>query len=82
MYIYSTNEIRAANLFYLVIKDHPFLDGNKRIGCLLFILYLKKCKINLELINNNTLIALALLIAESDPKQKEILVKLTVYLLH
>lgn len=62
------------------IKDHPFLDGNKRIGSFLFLLYQRQKGIP-EAINENTLTALALLIAESDPVNKDLLVRLVVNLL-
>lgn len=79
-------EEKAGNLLYYIIKDHPFSDGNKRVGSFLFILFLSKnnllYKLNGELrINDNALVSLALLIASSDPKQKELMVKLVVNLL-
>ena len=72
---------KSANLFYLIIKDHPFTDGNKRIASFLFILFLAKNdylydKKGDKKINDNALVALALLIAESDPKQKEVMIAL------
>lgn len=78
--LYKTSEERAANLLYFIIKDHPFTDGNKRIGCLLFLLYSTMQHIEIN-INDNGLIALALLIAESTPQQKDLIIKLTVNLL-
>lgn len=78
--LYKTIEERAAHLLYFIIKDHPFSDGNKRIGCLIFLLYLKLQNTAIKL-NDNGLVALALLIAESDPKQKDLMVCLTVNLL-
>ena len=69
--VYPLAEQRAAHLLYFVIKDHPFRDGNKRIGCLLFLIYLKKAGLNLETISNKGLTTLALFIAESDPSQKD-----------
>jgi DNA ligase (NAD+) len=67
---------------YFVIKDHPFIDGNKRIGSLLFLLYLQTQEASLPtLIDDVTLVALALLIAESDPKDKELMVKLIMNLI-
>ncbi len=84
--LYETIEEKAANLLYLVIKDHPFVDGNKRIGSLLFIYFLEKNKCVLNengerKINDSTLIALALLIASSDPKEKEIMINIITNLL-
>lgn len=79
--LYTTLHERAANLLYLIIKDHPFNDGNKRIGCLLFLMYLKKSGLNLKTIGNNALIALALLIAESNPSQKDLMIQLIMHLL-
>jgi prophage maintenance system killer protein len=79
--LYPTLEEKAAHLLYFIIKDHPFSDGNKRIASLLFIHYLDKnnhlYKINGEmLINDNALVALALLIAESEPKSKDLMIAL------
>jgi len=74
--LYSSLEEKAAHLLYFIIKDHPFVDGNKRIGSFLFVYFLNKnvflYKENGEKkINNNALTALALLIAVSDPKEKD-----------
>jgi death-on-curing family protein len=74
-------EEKASNLFYYIVKDHPFTDGNKRIGAFMFVLFLSKNNYlyddSSELkINSNTLIALALLIAESNPSEKELIIKL------
>jgi len=74
--LYQTREERAAHLLYFIIKDHPFTDGNKRIGCFLFLLYLKQE--NMRMPDEGSLTALALLIAESDPKQKALIIKLIV----
>lgn len=79
--LYKTLEERAAHLLYFVIKDHPFTDGNKRIGCLMFLLYLKIHHANIK-INDNGLVALALLVAESNPTQKDLLIRLVVNLLN
>lgn len=80
--LYPSIQEKAANLFYLIIKDHPFSDGNKRIGCLLFLMYLKKSGLTLlKSLSNNTLIALALLIAESIPSDKDRMIQLIMYLL-
>lgn len=78
--LYKTAEEKAAHLLYFTIKDHPFTDGNKRIGSFMFLLYLKSQNIVIKL-NENGLVALALLVAESDPKQKEMIVRLIVNLL-
>jgi DNA ligase (NAD+) len=78
--LYKSTEERAAHLLYFIIKDHPFSDGNKRIGCLIFLLYLKLQNTAIKL-NDNGLVALALLIAESDPQQKDLMVRLIVNLL-
>ncbi len=78
--LYKSREIRAAHLLYFIIKDHPFSDGNKRIGSLLFLLYLKQEGMALR-IGDTALTALALLVAESVPANKELLVRLIVNLL-
>ncbi|MAZ77485.1 MAG: hypothetical protein CMF39_02270 [Legionellaceae bacterium] len=79
-HLYKTAEERAAHLLYFIIKDHPFSDGNKRIGCLMFLLYLKLQNMSIK-INDNGLVALALLIAESDPQHKDLMTRLIVNLL-
>ncbi len=80
--LYPSVEEKAAHLFYFVIKDHPFADGNKRIGAFLFLLYLRENDLlESAAINQNGLVALALLIAESDPKQKELMIRLILNLL-
>nr|WP_246394393.1 virulence protein RhuM/Fic/DOC family protein [Microbulbifer rhizosphaerae] len=72
---------RAAHLLYFVIKNHPLADGNKRTGSFLFLWYLRINRHLLAkpvevLINDNTLVALALLVAESLPEQKELMIRL------
>lgn len=72
---------RSAHLLYFVIKNHPLADGNKRIGSFLFLWYLRLnqhllAKPVSQLINDNTLVALALLVAESLPEQKELMIRL------
>lgn len=84
--LYATVPEKAANLLYLVIKDHPFYDGNKRIGSLLFILYLTVNDYHLTAkgetkISDRALTAIALLIAESEPKEKGLIVSLVCKLL-
>ncbi|MBL4608957.1 MAG: virulence RhuM family protein [Pseudomonadales bacterium] len=72
---------RAAHLLYFVIKNHPLADGNKRTGSFLFLWYLRinqhfLAKPVESLVNDNTLVALALLVAESKPEQKELIIRL------
>ena len=78
--LYKTTEEKAAHLLYFIIKDHPFTDGNKRIGSFTFLLYLRSQNVPIKL-NENGLVALALLIAESNPLQKEIMIRLIVNIL-
>ncbi len=78
--LYRSREEKAAHLLYFVIKDHPFSDGNKRIGSFLFMLYLQQEQIPHSL-NPQALIALALLIAESAPANKDLMVRLILNLL-
>ena len=84
--MYPSIEEKAANLLYFLIKDHPFADGCKRIGASLFITFLAKNNIlykdNHNTISNSTLVSLTLMIAESDPKEKETMIMLTMNLLN
>ena len=80
--LYPTVAEKAANLLYFIIKDHPFYDGNKRIGALLFIVFLTINDFHLTesgetKISDRALTAIALLIAESEPNEKELIVNLT-----
>ena len=80
-WLYPNVASRAAHLLYFVIKNHPLADGNKRVGSFLFLCYLHRnqpllAKPVAQLINENTLVALALLVAESAPAQKELMIKL------
>lgn len=82
-YLYPSIEEQAAHLLYFVIKNHPFSDGNKRIGAFLFIWFLEKNKHRFKKngevkINDNGLTAVALLIAQSNPNDKELMIKLIV----
>ena len=86
-YLYPTIEEQAAHLLYFIIKNHPFSDGNKRIGAFLFIWFLEKnqhrFKKSGELkINDNALVAIALLVAQSNPNDKELMIKLIVQLIN
>lgn len=78
--VYKTIEEKAANFLYIIVKNHTFIDGNKRIAATLFIYFLNfyhlLYKEDRQIIDNNTLVALTLLIAESNPKEKEIIIDL------
>ena len=78
--LYRSREEKAAHLLYFLVKDHPFSDGNKRIGALLFLLYLTQESIPHQL-DPRALTALTLLIAESMPTNKDLMVRLTMNLL-
>ena len=84
--LYPTTEEKAANFLYLIIKNHVFIDGNKRIAATLFIYFLEFYNIlyneNGQVIDNNTLVAITLLIAESNPKEKNILTDLVMNFLN
>ncbi len=84
--LYPSTAEKAANLLYFVIKDHPFYDGNKRIGALLFIVFLTINNQHLTKngdtkISDRALTAIALLIAESSPAEKPLIISLVVKLL-
>ena len=78
--LYSTIEEKGANFLYLIVKNHIFIDGNKRIGATLFIYFLDFYNLlyinNRQVIDNNTLVAITLLIAQSNPKEKDVLINL------
>lgn len=83
---YPSVEAKAAHLLYFVIKNHPFADGNKRSGAFLFVDFLHRNGrlLNAQghpVINDTGLAALALLVAESDPVQKEVLIRLVMHML-
>ncbi len=84
--LYPAAQSRAAHLLYFVIKDHPFTDGNKRIGTLLFLDYLRRNgmltgKDGRPRLADNAVVALALLVAESDAAQKDLMIRLILNLL-
>jgi len=84
--LYPSLEEKAAHLLYFIIKDHPFVDGNKRIASFLFVYFLDKNnflyrRTGEKKINDNALTTLALLIAMSDPKEKDKLIKIITNLL-
>ena len=78
--VYKSIEEKASNFLYMIVKNHVFIDGNKRIAATLFIYFLNYYNIlykdNKQVIDNNTLAALTLLIAESNPKEKEVIIDL------
>jgi len=85
--LYPSIEEKAAHLLYFTIKNHSFIDGNKRIAAALFLWFLEMNKYlygkdNRKRIADNALVALCLLIAESNPKEKEMIVKLVVNLIN
>ena len=84
--IYKSIEEKGANFLYLIVKNHVFADGNKRIAATLFIYFLNfygiLYKDGKQTIDNNTLTALTLLIAESNPKEKEIIIDLVMNFLN
>jgi prophage maintenance system killer protein len=84
--LYPTAQERAAHLLYFLIKDHPFTDGNKRIGTLLFLGYLRRNGLlwrtdGTARLADNAMVALALLVAESEPAQKDLMIRLILNLL-
>lgn len=83
---YPTVESKAAHLLYFIVKNHPFTDGNKRSGAFLFVDFLHRNgrlfnRQGEPVINDNGLAALTLLVAESDPKQKETMIRLIMNIL-
>lgn len=85
--LYPTIEEKAANLLYFVVKNHSFSDGNKRIAAYLFVWFLEKNSIlyredNSKRIADNALVALTLMIAESKPEEKDMMVKVVVNLIN
>lgn len=85
-YLYPSIEEQAAHLLYFIIKNHPFTDGNKRIGAFIFIWFLQLNQHHLKRtgepkINDNALVAIALLVAQSDPAQKDTMIKLIINLI-
>ena len=85
--LYASVEEKAANLLYFVVKNHSFVDGNKRIAASIFLWFLENNGLlyredGCKRIADNALVALTLMIAESDPKDREIIVTLTVNLIN
>ena len=84
--VYPTLEEKASNFLYMIVKNHVFIDGNKRIAATLFIYFLQYYGMlyvnGMQIIDNNTLTALTLLIAESNPKEKEVIIDLVMNFLN
>ena len=76
--VYPTLEEKAANLLYFVTKNHSFSDGNKRIAATMFLYFLDKNGVLFrdgeKLIDDHTLVALTIMIAESNPEEKEMMI--------
>jgi prophage maintenance system killer protein len=86
-FLYPSIEEKAANLLYFVIKNHSFSDGNKRIAAFLFVWFLHKNHIlyntdGSKRIADNALVAIALMIAESKPDEKDMMIKVVVSLIN
>ena len=84
--LYLSLEEKAAHLLYFLIKNHAFVDGNKRIGAALFLWFLERNGMlnaadGRAMISNATLVAVTLLIAESRPAEKDVLVRIVTHLL-
>ncbi len=85
--VYQTLEEKAANLLYFVVKDHPFNDGCKRIAAALFLYFLDKNgalfnKDGRKVISNSALVAITLMVAESKPEEKALMINLILNFLH
>ena len=85
--VYPGIEEKAANLLYFLIKDHPFVDGNKRIGAALFLWFLEKNEVlyypdGTKRIADTALVAMTLLIAESKPAEKDLLTRVLINLIN
>ncbi|WP_431217962.1 type II toxin-antitoxin system death-on-curing family toxin [Puia sp. P3] len=85
--MYPSVEEKAAHLLYFVIKNHSFSDGNKRIAAFLFVWFLEKNAIlyradGSKKIADNALVALTLMIAESKPEEKDMMIKVVVNLIN
>jgi hypothetical protein len=80
--VYPTIEGKAAHLLYFIIKNHPFVDGNKRSGAYAFVWFLRKARVlDTKRLTPTALTALTLLIAESNPKEKDKIVALVAMLI-
>jgi prophage maintenance system killer protein len=85
--VYPSIEEKASNLLYFIVKNHSFSDGNKRIAAAIFVYFMQKNNLLYKLdgskkIADNTLVAITLMIAESRPQEKDIIVKVLVNLIN
>jgi prophage maintenance system killer protein len=85
--LYPGIELKAAHLLYFIVKNHSFVDGNKRIAASIFLWFLERNQLlytfeGKKRIADNTLVALTLMIAQSDPKEKEIIIRVIVHLIN
>ena len=85
-YLYPSIEEQAAHLLYFIVKNHSFTDGNKRIGAFLFVWFLEKNKHQFKTsgelkINDNALVAITLLIAQSVAEEKKLMIELVINLI-
>lgn len=78
---YQTREEKAAHLLYFIVKNHPFIDGNKRSGAFVFVWFLSKIALLSPGITSQTLTTLTLLVAISDPKAKDKMIRLILQLI-
>ena len=84
--LYPTLEEKAANLLYFIVKDHSFLDGNKRIAATVFLYFLDRngalfLPSGERAIDDSTLVAATILMAESKPEEKDVMVALAMHFL-
>lgn len=85
--VYPSIEEKAANLLYFIVKNHSFLDGNKRIAAAIFIYFMQKNDIlfradGSKKIADNTLVAITLMIAESKPSEKDLIISILINLIN
>ena len=85
--LYPSIEEKAANLLYFLVRNHPFVDGNKRIAAFMFLWFLGKNRAlyrsdQSKRIADNALVALTLMVAESKPQEKDLIVNMTVNLIN
>ncbi len=80
--LYPTAEEKAAHLLYFIVKNHPFIDGNKRSGAFAFVWFLEQAKIlDIKRLNPSALTAMTIMVAESGPEHKDKVIKLILNLI-